>query len=194
MKTEKQGESAAVFNPWNATFEEAMAANEASTLSVGDPARPLYQWHGAQRVEASRLGAQINGFEVLACLRVCANHDLVMPEWLAFAFIRRYDAVLNCRAGSWDDPLAFGKPYPGKQLASVRKKRRTRLAVWNLVNERLSETPRPPIDKGLFEEVGKVVGLGATEAEERYREAKRFFTSISTPAKNEDFAGIKKDN
>jgi len=190
MKMEKQSESAAVFNPWAATFDDAMAANEASTLSFGDPTRPLYQWDGAQCVETMRAGAQVNGFDVLACVRICANHDLVMPEWLAFAFIRRYDAVLNCRALSWDDPAAFGKPYPeGKHLSALRKARVNRSAVWNMVNSILAANPERAIDKGLFEEVGKELGLGATLADKYYYQAKR---RLLNPAKMGNIAGLHK--
>lgn len=190
MATEKQSESAAVFNPWTATFDDAIAANEASTLSIGDPTRPLYQWNGAQRLEAMRAGALINGFDVLACVRICANHDLVMPEWLAFAFIRRYDAVLNCRAGSWDDPAAFGKPYPkGTHLSALRKARVNSYAVWNMVNSILKANPERAIDKGLFEEVGEHLGLGATLADEYYYQVKRRWPN---PAKKGKIAGLHK--
>lgn len=42
-----------------------------------------------------------------------------MPDWLASAFLRRYDAVLNCRIGTWDE--AFGAAQPrGKHLSTLR--------------------------------------------------------------------------
>jgi hypothetical protein len=78
--------------------------------------------HAHERLEEER--ARYNAGDMAAlfgALRVCANHDLVMPEWVSRAFIRGYDKVLTCRAGSWDE--AFGAPYPkGFHLVGTRKR------------------------------------------------------------------------
>ena len=74
-----------------------------------------------------------DGFAVLAAISHCVTSGLVAPEWLADAFNRRYASVVGFGAGSWDDPSAFGRPYPkGTNLASLRKAAKGSRAVWQL--------------------------------------------------------------
>jgi hypothetical protein len=142
-----------------------------------DPCGPIYQFCAARQIEAEKAAVDAgDGFAVLGCIRHCVTHGLVAPEWLAYAFNRRYDAVLNARTNSWDSPLAFGKPYPkGAHLAALRKARTKRIAVWNTINDIRKTEPKTPIDKGLFERVGSHLGLGGTRAEEFYYQAKSMF-------------------
>lgn len=163
-----------VFDPWSCSLEAMNAFDEASTLELAHPARPLFQWHAAQAINAMRAETDASGFAVLACVRKCANHDLAMPEWLAHAFIRHYDAVLNCRADSWDDDAAFGKPYPkGTNLHALRKKRELRVQVWLHATRLINADSNRAIDKGLFEEIGKRLYIGGTLAETLLRQAER---------------------
>ena len=163
------------FDPWTATFEEMQEANLLSELPEADPALPLYQWFGAQVIESMRGETTESGFSVLACVRRCANHDLVMPQWLARAFIRRYDAVLRCRADSWDDPLAFGKPYPkGAHLSKLRAARTHRIDVYNRVVAAIRRNPERAIDVKLFREVGNEIGLKPTIVQTYYYDAAKF--------------------
>jgi hypothetical protein len=137
------------------------------------PGLPLFQYVAVRR--CNQLRAEIDagsGFAVLAAVRICGTHGLVMPEWLVLAFNCRYDAVLNCRAASWDDPKSFGRPYKkGAHITALRKARVKRFAVHSAVHEILSMEPRTAIDKALFERVGIPLGLGATLAEEYYYQA-----------------------
>jgi hypothetical protein len=72
-----------------------------------DPAGPLSQWHALQELEMlERQYAAGDRFALLHAIRVCANHDLVIPLRAALAYIRCFDAVLTCRTDAWDD--AFG--------------------------------------------------------------------------------------
>ena len=162
------------FDPWTATLEEATEANLLSDLHDADPARPIFQLANAQMIESMRGETEGSGFTVLACVRRCANHDLVMPEWLARAFIRRYDAVLNCLANSWDDPLAFGKPYPGTHLSKLRAARTHRMDVYNRVNVAIQLNPKRALDVKLFREVGNEIGLKPTTVQTYYYEAAKF--------------------
>lgn len=163
------------FDPWAADFDAAIAADKLCDLEIADPCRPIFQAAAAKQVEASRHAIDAgDGFAVLACIRLCVTHGLVAPEWLAYAFNRRYDTVLNCRADSWDSPLAFGRPYKkGTHLAALRKARTKRFAVWNAIDDIRKREPETPIDKGLFERVGGPLGVGATLAEDFYYQAKR---------------------
>lgn len=165
------------FDPWAATFEEAKDAQE--RLDPGgdspNPVLPIYQFAAAQRINARRPAIEAgSGFDVLACIRDCVTHGLVAPEWLAYAFNRRYDAVLNLRAGSWDDTASFGRPYPkGKQLMRMREDRQLRTSVWLAVVEAKKRNHKTPIDRGLFETIGASLKppISGSRAEELYYQA-----------------------
>ena len=159
------------FDPWNTTFEEAQAAH-GQVAPLEGPARPIYQWSAATEITRMRAEAESNGFAVLACVRKCANHDLVMPEWLAHAFIKRYDSVLNCRADTWDDEAAFGKPYPkGAHLSKLRHARVHRMKVHLAVVAAVKENPKRPIGLTLFRDVGKALGMKSKTVQDYYYEA-----------------------
>jgi len=100
-----------------------------------------------------------------------------MPEWVSKAFIRGYDQVLTCSSGSWDD--VFGRPYKkGAHLSRMRQARAKRLAVWSRVNAAVHRNE--PINRELFESIGRDLGIGKTRAEELYAEAKN---RLGSPAK-----------
>jgi len=102
---------------------------------------------------------------LLGAIRICANHDLPLPDWASRAFIRAYDRVLRLDTGSWDD--AFGRPYPkGKHLSAMRKKRMYRYPV-RVAVAREHKAGRA-IDASLFEKIGDEFGLGKTLTAELY--------------------------
>ena len=155
------------------TFEEARDAQadyQANGGLLHDPTGPLYQWsalHGIEK-ERARFDAGDN-MALLAAIRKCANHGLVMPEWVSLAFIRNYDAVLSLRMRSWDD--AFGRPYrKGMDLKAARFRREKRFHVWMEVNRR--HLAGEAIDDQLFEAVGEALGMKKTLASQLYYEAK----------------------
>lgn len=121
------------FNPWTATLDEARALHLTRQQWPKRPAAPLYQWNGAQQVLGLRDAVEGgDGFAVLAAVAFCAHHELVMPEWLARAYIGRYQLVQQLGAASWD--RAFGRPYPKKfPLAHRRRQRWQRIAVHGAV-------------------------------------------------------------
>ena len=161
-----------MFNPFTATFEEAqaLAGNDTS------PTNPIFQWADAQYINEKRKQIEEgDGFEVLACIRRCVTSGLVAPKWLGMEFNKRYDSVLNCRAKSWDDNIAFGIPYKkGMNIAALKKKRKFMFAVYTEIQSRLECNPSTPIDAGLFETVGKKFNLGKTLTSEYYYEAKKY--------------------
>jgi hypothetical protein len=109
-------------------------------------------------------------FALLLAIRKCANFDLVMPDWVARNFIRRFDLVLNCRTKSWDE--AFGRPYSkGKHLKAMRDDREQRFIVWNHIRGILATDPDTVIDEALFERVGADLGIGKTRCGRLYYEA-----------------------
>lgn len=162
----------------NWSLNEAWAAEEVYLLEnngKSSPCSPFQQWHGLNELEHKRKFVEAgDGFEVLACIRICVTRGLIAPEWLAYAFNRRYDAVLTCKAKSWDDDASFGKPYKkGFNLRAARKKRKLMFAVWNEANHILKSNPETPIDEALFECIGKKFYIGKTLASEYYYDAKK---------------------
>ena len=133
-----------------------------------DVSAPLAELEGLRE----RCLSPDGGCDVLRAVSVCALHGLVMPPWLADAFVARRARVADAFVGSWDE--AFGRPWPkGTKLALVRQKRllrsRVHAAVWKAVDEDRSR----PIKRILFDEIGEQPGIcksGAT-TERLYYEA-----------------------
>lgn len=165
-----------MFDPFKSSFEEAME------LAKDDisPTSPIFQWSDAQEISKQKsLIDAGDGFAVLACIRKCVARGLIAPEWLAYAFISRYDSVLTSRAKSWDDSIAFGMPYKkGTNINAQRKKRMLMFAVYNDANQKLFENPALPIDSYFFEELGKKFALGKTLTSEYYYTAKKYFPTL----------------
>lgn len=162
------------FDPWTAAWDLAVSLEHERGFAVG-PDGPMAQWLAAQQVKELRgriESAHGTGFDVLEAAATCALHGLAMPEWLAAAFLRRYRAVQQLRVGSWDDPAAFGPPYPkSAQLAALRRRRMSRLKVVEAVERAISAAPERPIDDDFWESVGKTIGEGKSSAQERHAEA-----------------------
>lgn len=135
---------------------------------------PILRYAGQEKLEALRVEYEKtnDGWHVLIAVRRCAQSDLVMPDWLANAYCRRFDQVLNCQMKSWDE--AFDPPYPkGIHLNRKRADRLNRLRVFNEIDEILKSEPETSIDDGLFERIGEKLGIGKTKANELYYQAKK---------------------
>lgn len=170
------------------TLEQAHLAQEQhardrglhSIAQVG-PDGPLYQWFALH--ELDRLRAEFDRGDstaLLAAIRKCANHDVVLPEWVSRAFISAYDRVLACEAKSWDD--VFGRPYPsGANVSAMRKRRRLRYAVRNEIQRILDAELATAIDVGLFERVGERLALGKTATQELYYESVKLLGPVCRP-------------
>ncbi|MDO8335036.1 MAG: hypothetical protein Q7T35_10255 [Nitrosomonas sp.] len=170
------------------TLEEAKAANAAALLenperNDSDPTLPIFQWFALH--ELDNLHArykQGEKFALMLAIRQCANHDLVMPPWVATAYIKVFDVVLNCNSKDWNE--VFGNPIPkGAQLNALRQKRRLKFAVFNEVNDILKRDPSRAIDGILFDEVGEKFGISKTLADEYYYSVKKILP-ISIKNKN----------
>eukprot|EP01041_Mallomonas_annulata_P029531 gene29531-51547_t len=138
----------------------------------------LFQFFAVQHCIALReeIEKDESGFAVLGAVRQCGTYGLVMPDWLVYAFNRRYDAVLNFRALSWDAPESFGRPYPkGTNRVAQRKKRMLQFQVWNEVTRIRKMEPDTPIDGELFERVCGPLNIRVTLASEYYYSVKKKF-------------------
>jgi hypothetical protein len=111
------------FDPFTATFEEAQAQPDAHAIDG-----PVLRWGAAQRIAENRARYEQYPIEGVAS---CVRFGLVAPDWLAWAFLRQYDSVLNCRVATWDD--AFGPAFlPGKHLSTFRLHRAYGIQIQSL--------------------------------------------------------------
>lgn len=156
------------------TADEVLILEEEFELENADIAKekpylsPFSQWCALHELdECKRLFESGDEFLLMTAIRICANHDLPMPNWVATNYIKAYQTVVGARSKSWDQ--VFGLPYPkGTHLNAVRKKRLLKFRVWSDVKKILNMNPKTPIDEAIFELVGKRVGIGKTLASEYY--------------------------
>jgi hypothetical protein len=126
--------SASPFDPFNATLTEAMAQPDALAIT---------RWGAAQRLS---LGRETFEGDPLAGVYLCAEHGLVMPEWLADAYARGYEKVLSCRVGTWDEAFGPAHRKNGKHhLSTMRLHRQYGLWLERLFAPRNPQKlPRTP--------------------------------------------------
>jgi hypothetical protein len=87
-----------------------------------------------------------------------------LPEWLRLAFLHAYEAHARFEIRSWDQ--VFGQPVP-KSTHLDKEKRNAELRP--LIIERVEALrAERPIDKGLFEKIGRDLGLKGTTVSDIY--------------------------
>lgn len=150
--------------------EEVRQLSEMTKAGDG-PEGLIFQYFAVLMVMSLRPGIEAgSGFDVLEAVAECARCGLVMPDWLAVAFLKRYRAVSHARAKSWDDPLSFGRPYPkGTNIAAMRKARVKGPDLYLRVKSLREKNPEMSLLKAL-ETIGaaKGMGIGKTLAEEYF--------------------------
>ena len=100
------------FDPFTSTLDEALAQPDAHVTPRG----AVLRWGSAQQINETKDYYTRHPVDGVAA---CVRYGLIAPDWLAEAFIRQYDKVLNCRVATWDD--AFGPAHPtGKHLSTYR--------------------------------------------------------------------------
>lgn len=154
-----------MFDPFNATYEEAVEAQERSlSQSFGGP---VHQWVAARRLS---LNFDFYRENPLAGVAVCASAQLALPSWLSDAFLERYRKVALAESRSWDE--AFGPPYvPGHQVKRAVARQALAEKVILAACDLLYNQPDLAVGKLFWEDVAERVGLGATSAEDIYRDA-----------------------
>lgn len=152
------------------------------------PAGPLFQANAKLELEHERLRFERGQkMALMGAIRICANHDLPLPDWAARAYISAYDKVLTCRSNDWNE--VFGRPYPGKHLGKLRQRRELKFAIYLRVNDlrqdgwSIEDGRRVPryvraLDDILFEEVGEEFSIKKTLCKELYYEAKNLLPEI----------------
>lgn len=155
------------FNPWTSTNEDVKAWLQSGALVLKHPA--MSQWAGAQFIVLNRERIEQSGSALLEAITVIAKQGLVMPDWMAEKYIGCFQKIQRCEVGSLDKAFEHS-PIPPKRLAALRRRNINLPRVSALLVQKIKEDPNRPIGKQLFEEVGKIVGVSATVAEELYYE------------------------
>jgi hypothetical protein len=93
-----------------------------------------------------------------------------LPEWLQHAFLEAHDAKTAYQIKTWND--SFGQPHPkGTHVDKEKRHFESRHAIVQRVEELQSEMP---VDKELFEKIGKDLGIGGgTTVSKIYYEERR---------------------
>lgn len=134
------------FDPFTATLDDALAQPDAHALHG-----PVIRWGVAQAILEKR--ARYEEFPIEGVSR-CVRHGLIAPDWLAVAFIRQYDKVLNWRVGSWEEAFGTAKPQ-GFHLTTLRLRREHGLKL-HLLFDGPDALPRTPAGRCL---AAKMLGL-----------------------------------
>lgn len=96
---------------------------------------------------------------------ICACADLVLPEWVARAFLQGFNELREFKVKSWDDVL--GQPRPkGTHARALRKRRERSFLAWAHVRHLAASGT--PIDNEMFEAVGKRLHVGRELAKRFY--------------------------
>jgi hypothetical protein len=102
---------------------------------------------------------------LLMAIRSCCWMRRPLPEWARLAFLQAYDSATGFDIKSWDE--VFGRPHPkGTHLAKEKKYLAVRSLIWERV--RASKAMGKPINKELFEGIGKDLGVAGSVASEIY--------------------------
>jgi hypothetical protein len=111
-----------------------------------------------------------NKWPLLYAIHQCLLLKRPLPEWLRLAFLDAHDSATGYEIKSWDD--AFGRPHPkGAHIKNQKRHFELRHVIVQRVEELRSEMP---VDKKLFEKIGKDLGIGgSTTVSKIYYEERR---------------------
>ncbi len=102
----------------------------------------------------------------LDAVALCATHGLVIPSWLAVAFVSSYQAVIYGDARDWNDKNAFDSAFPkGANKSGVRAKKQMAPWAYECAKRLLAEDPSRAIDAGLYEDVGSQIGASQSSVD-----------------------------
>lgn len=147
-------------------FDPSWTAEQAFEAGADGPLSPFHRWAAWQMLtdhEKSFTGGHKTS--LFAALHICACHGLPMPDWVSNAYSKGFHDWVNYREASLDD--AFGVSLPkNARLHKLKSMRIMRLAV-PLKVKKLHDEGRA-IDKSLFDDVGKELGIGGSTVRDIY--------------------------
>ena len=95
---------------------------------------------------------------LLQAISICALNDFVIPRWCSLPYLEAFRDVWHFNVKSWDE--SFGQPNPkGAQMEAKRRKHSLRFAIYTEVTDIKKQNPDVPIDRALFEAIGKEFGI-----------------------------------
>lgn len=158
------------FDPFTSTFDQAEKEPGAF-----EPQGAMQQFLAAHGLLENRAFYEANPLDGIAS---CCTAGLAPPEWLARAFLRRFQQVRGARASSWDD--AFGAPWPKNvQLPAVRRRELNRMKIGNLVADFVKRHPSLPMT-ALWSQFGRASARRGDVDEGIAERARRIPVSKST--------------
>lgn len=160
------------------TEEDAIAATEIFIKNGGtidDTKAPFRQYFALYQLDLLEYRHKTDKACLMMAIQLCAKHGLIMPEWVAAALNEANREIFALyEKHSWDE--VFGKPREkGSHSNSLKKRRFLTVKVWKEVNKELEINPETPIDTGLFEKIGKSLGISKTVIQEYYYSIKKGF-------------------
>ena len=110
---------------------------------------------------------------ILEAMTLCFSKEFMIPQWCIEAFRYAYnDIKVNFVSKSWD--AVFGKPHrKGMHLAAAQQEKELMPYVYELIKTIKEISPQTPIEQGLFEAVGKELGISGSTARDYYYKAKK---------------------
>lgn len=151
---------------WTAARSAARELHDEGGLPL--MASPLFQSMAVRNVNGLRPAVEAgDGGAVLEAVSKCAAHALVLPGWLAAAFVLRVDKVHAGDEGSWDAPEIFGRAIPaGMNRNGVYGRQQVAPQAYSAALGLLQRDPDRPIDRCFYEDVGREVGRSGGSAEQ----------------------------
>lgn len=164
---EGRGPVPAGFDPWTATFDVA-----AQLGATGTPA--FAQWSAVQGILQLRdlIEKEGDGIALLMAISIVARHGLVMPPWLAAAYLNRWNKFYRYECASLDEAFDHKAPTERERLATYKKQRLLPAVSHHLVAE-INANPTQAIDDALFEKVATLLRIGIGPCRDLYYEGVR---------------------
>jgi hypothetical protein len=105
----------------------------------------------------------------LEAISLCAHYNLLMPEWLRYAFIEQYNSVRFYDVGDWTS--AFGPARRKGKLKDLKDD----LKIFEVRDRILSHiSSGGSLNEESFDELAKEMNMGATKFKRLWREAREF--------------------
>lgn len=165
------GEVPPGFDPWKFNVEALRSSSE-PWRGAGEAW--LSQALAAHSITTNRVRIESNGYALMDAIALVANNGLVMPDWMAKAYLARWRRIVDLEVDSFEK--AFGPlPYKGeKRIRNLKRRRELMPVVSQAVIAAIVNDPHKPMTKDdLFEPIGKELGISGTQADELYREGIR---------------------
>lgn len=155
------------FDPWTAKFDL-----REEWEAVGTPA--YAQWRAAQAILQLRdlVEKDRDGIAVLTAISFAVRHGLVVPDWLANAYLKRFIRFERCEVASLDEAFDH-MPTTERVRAAQEKRAKLMPQISELLVEAITMNPARAVDNELFDEIAEKLGIGQGPCRDLYAEGVR---------------------